>query len=77
MTVAECYVVGVNPESTTNDFKITSFPMKTDGTPDLEHLVFDPLEARWNVSCARPVLKGAAARSASAPYRAGRDATEC
>ncbi|MBR4651877.1 MAG: chitobiase/beta-hexosaminidase C-terminal domain-containing protein [Kiritimatiellae bacterium] len=58
--VWECYVVGLDPESTTNDFKITSFPMKADGTPDLENIVFDPPEARWNVSGARPVVKGAA-----------------
>ena len=59
MTVAECYVVGVNPESTTNDFKIASFQMKADGTPDLEHLVFDPPQSRWNVQGAQPVIKGA------------------
>ena len=60
MSVAECYVVGVDPESATNDFKITSFPMKADGTPDLENIVFDPPEAKWNVPGARPVVKGAA-----------------
>ncbi len=60
MSVAECYVVGIDPESTTNDFKITSFPLKADGTPDLENIVFDPPEARWNVEGARPVVKGAA-----------------
>ena len=53
-------MVGVDPESTTNDFKITSFPMKADGTPDLENIVFDPPEARWNVEGARPVVKGTA-----------------
>ena len=61
MSVAECYVVGVDPEKADEDFKITSFPMKADGTPDLENIVFDPPEARWNVSGARPVVKGAAA----------------
>ena len=60
MSVAECYVVGVDPESTTNDFKITSFPLKADGTPDLENIVFDPPEAKWNVEGARPVVKGTA-----------------
>ncbi len=60
LSVAECYVVGVDPESTTNDFKITAFPMKADGTPDLENIVFDPPEVRWNVEGARPVVKGAA-----------------
>ena len=34
--------------------------MKADGTPDLENIVFDPPEARWNVEGARPVVKGAA-----------------
>ena len=58
--VWECYALGLNPEdnSTTNDFKITSFPMKADGTPDLENIVFEPPEARWNVEGARPVVKG-------------------
>ena len=60
MSIAECYVVGVDPESATNDFKITSFPMKADGTPDLENIAFDPPEVRWNVPGARPVVKGAA-----------------
>ncbi len=58
--VWECYVVGVDPEKATEDFKITSFPMKADGTPDLENIVFDPPQTRWNVSGARPVVKGAA-----------------
>ena len=60
--VWECYVLGLNPEdnSATNDFRITSLPMKADGTPDLDNLVFDPPQERWNVSGARPVLKGAA-----------------
>jgi hypothetical protein len=60
MSVAACYVVGLDPEIATNDFKITSFPLKADGTPDIEHIVFDPPQARWNVSGARPMLKGAA-----------------
>ena len=60
LSVVECYVIGLDPESTTNDFKITFFPMKADGTPDLENIVFDPPEARWNVEGARPVVKGAA-----------------
>ena len=59
--VAECYVVGVDPESATNDFKITSFPMKADGTPDLANLEFEPTQDKWNVPGAQPVIKGAAA----------------
>ena len=52
---------GLDPENgnTTNDFRIASFPMKADGTPDLERLVFDPPQARWNVQGARAVIKGA------------------
>ena len=65
--VWECYVLGLNPEdnSATNDFKITSFPMKADGTPDIGHLVFDPPQARWNVPGARAVIKGAATLDAA------------
>ena len=59
MSVAECYVVGVDPEIATNDFKITSFPLKADGTPDIEHIVFNPPQARWNVPATYKV-KGAA-----------------
>ena len=60
--VWECYVLGLNPEvySVSNDFRITSFPMKADGTPDLEHMSFDPPQTRWNVQGAQPVIKGAA-----------------
>ena len=59
MSVAECYVVGLDPEIATNEFKITSFPMKADGTPDIEHIVFDPPQERWNVPATYKV-KGAA-----------------
>ena len=58
--VWECYVVGLDPEDTTNDFKIVSFPMKADGTPDISAIAFDPPEAKWNVQGATPVLKGKA-----------------
>ena len=53
--------MGLDPEdnSATNDFKITSFPLKADGTPDVEHIVFDPPQARWNVPATYKV-KGAA-----------------
>ena len=43
-----------------NDFKITSFPLKADGTPDLENVMFDPPEAKWSVEGERPVVRGAA-----------------
>ena len=58
--VWECYVLGLDPEIATNDFKITSFPMKMDGTPDLENMAFTPTQAEWNVPGAQAVLKGAA-----------------
>ena len=57
----ECYVLGLDPGVATNDFRITSFPMKADGTPDLENIAFTPAKARWNVQGAQPVVKGAAA----------------
>ena len=59
MSVAECYVVGVDPEKVDEDFKIVSLPLKADGTPDLENIVFDPPEARWRVPGVRAVVKGA------------------
>ena len=33
--------------------------MKADGTPDIEHIVFDPPQAKWNVPATYKV-KGAA-----------------
>ena len=60
MSVAECYVVGVDPEKADEGFKITSFPMKADGTPDLANLEFAPAQSEWNVPGAQPVIKGAA-----------------
>ena len=43
----------------TNDFRIVSFPMKADGTPDLAGIVLDPPQAQWNVPATYKV-KGAA-----------------
>ena len=57
--VWECYVLGLDPEKT-GDFKITSFPMKADGTPDLSAITFEPEQKRWNLSGATPKLKGKA-----------------
>ena len=57
--VWECYVLGLDPQMATNDFRIVSFPMKADGTPDLANIVFDPPRAQWNVPGAQPVVKGA------------------
>lgn len=60
LRVWECYVVGLDPEVPTADFRITSFPMKADGTPNLSEMEFYPPKTKWNASNARPVLKGAA-----------------
>jgi len=59
--VWECYVVGLDPEDAEEDFRITRFPMKADGTPDLANLEFEPTQDKWNVQGANPVIKGAAA----------------
>ena len=58
MSVAGCYVLGLDPEVSTNGFKIVTFPMKADGTPDLEGLAFESRREKWNVQEARPVVKG-------------------
>ena len=59
LSVVECYVLGLDPENPTNDFKIVSFPMKVDGTPDLAGIVFEPPQTQWNVPATYKV-KGAA-----------------
>lgn len=58
--VWECYAIGLNPTLATSNFRITAFPMKEDGTPDLANIVFEPAQAQWNVLGARAILKGAA-----------------
>lgn len=55
----ECYVLGLDPEVATNDFRITSFPMKADGTPDWTRIEFEPPQWQWNVPATYKV-KGAA-----------------
>ena len=57
--VWECYVLGLDPEVATDDFRIVSFPMKADGTPDLKNITVVPPQRQWNVPGARVVLKGA------------------
>ena len=58
LSMWECYLLGLDPEINTNGFRITSFPMKEDGTPDLERMMFEPLPEVWNVPAAYEV-KGA------------------
>ena len=43
-----CYVLGLDPQGM-RDFKITSFPMREDRTPDLANIAFDPPQEEWNV----------------------------
>ena len=57
--VWECYVVGLDPQKM-DEFKISEFPMKADGTPNLENIAVDPPKSQWNVPGARAVVKGAA-----------------
>lgn len=59
LTVAQCYILGLDPEEPESDFRIVSFPMGTDGKPDISKIEFEPDEGEWNVSGARAVLKGA------------------
>ncbi len=60
LSVVECYLLGLSPETADDDFKITSFPMKADGSPDLEAITFSPPQSKWNISGATPKLKGKA-----------------
>lgn len=57
--VWECYVVGLDPQKM-DVFRISAFPMKADGTPDLENLALEPAQSEWNVPGARAVIMGAA-----------------
>ncbi len=56
--VWECYVVGLDPQKM-DVFRISAFPMKADGTPDLENLALEPAQSEWNVPDARAVIMGA------------------
>ena len=57
--VWECYVLGLDPQVATNDFRIVSFPMKADGSPDFGGMTVDPPPSQWNVPATWKV-KGAA-----------------
>ena len=59
-TTWQCYVVGVNPNDKDDRLRITSFPMKADGTPDIDNITIYPQKSQWNVQDATPVLKGTA-----------------
>ena len=55
-----CYALGLDPQDAASDFRIASFPMKADGTPDFANVAFDPPQEQWNVPDAPVVWKGAA-----------------
>ena len=48
-----CYMLGLDPEDETDDFKIMSFILNADGTPNLSSIAFYPPQSEWNVSGAR------------------------
>ena len=54
-----CYALGLDPLDATSDFRIASFPMKADGTPDFANVAVDPPQAQWNVPDAPVTWKGA------------------
>ena len=56
--VWESYVIGADPEDSDDVFKIVSFPMNADGTPNLDAIEVSPPKAQWNVKEARLVLEG-------------------
>ena len=70
--VWECYAVGLDPQKM-DEFKISEFPMKADGTPDLENIAVDPPKSQWNVPGARAVVYGAA--TLEAEWKAVEEAT--
>ena len=56
----ESYAIGADPNEKDDNLRITAFPMKADGSPDLENLGIAPEQSKWNVEGARPVIKGKA-----------------
>jgi len=58
--VWESYAIGANPNDKNDSLKITAFPMKADGTPNLDAIEISPTQSKWNVQGATPMLKGKA-----------------
>jgi hypothetical protein len=56
--VWECYAIGLDPRNATNEFKITSFQLRADGTPDLTNIKFEPSVNMWNLPSAKPMIMG-------------------
>lgn len=55
--VWQCYVLGLAPDGP-GDFRITSLPMKADGTPDFAGISFVPPQSDWRLPNAVPVIQG-------------------
>lgn len=60
LKVWQCYVLGLDPEIAANDFRIASFPMNANGTPNFAGLEVSPATNSWNVSGATYKVKGKA-----------------
>jgi len=69
LSVVDCYVLGLDPEDESDDFRILSIPMKADGTPDLAAVAIYPPQSKWNMQGAAPVLKGTAALGPDADWQ--------
>ncbi len=48
--VWECYLVGLDPADAADEFRMTSSPVKADGTLNLSDLAFNPAQSDWNAS---------------------------
>lgn len=71
--VWESYVIGADPNDKDDSLKITSFPMKADGTPDFEAITISPSQSKWNVDGAQPILKGKATLEGAGEWQAVTD----
>ena len=59
LSLVECYVLGIDPKDPEQDFVITEFPLRADGTPDLANIKFEPSPEKWNVKNLAFKVKGA------------------
>ena len=60
LKVLDCYILGLDPEDKTNDFRIASISIGADGMLDISKIEFDPPQWKWNVTSVVPILKGSA-----------------
>lgn len=65
----ESYAIGADPNEKDDNLRITSFPLKADGTPDLANLGIAPEQSKWNVEGAHPVIKGKASLGGSEEWQ--------